>query len=50
MNELHPVAIGFEKVKVVVLVSTVPETTLPSVRSMSCVPPPIEPMAFTLSE
>ena len=43
-----PVAEGFDNVKVFVLVSTVAVTTLPAVTSMSCVPPPVPPIAFTV--
>ena len=37
---------GFENVKVFVLESTVAVTTLPAVTSISCVPPPVPPMAL----
>ena len=44
-----PVAEGSENVKVFVLVSTVAVTTLPAVTSISCVQPPVPPIAFTVS-
>ena len=44
-----PVADGLEKVNVFADVSTVALTTLPAVRSMSCVPPPVAPIALTVS-
>ena len=44
-----PLAEGLENVKVFVLLSTVAVTTLPAVTSISCVPPPVPPIAFTVS-
>ena len=46
---LFPLVGGFEKVKVVALVSTVAVTTFPKARSMSWVPPPMLPMLFIVS-
>ena len=48
-EQARPDAEGFENVKVFVLESTVAVTTLPAVRSISCVPPPVPPIAFTTS-
>ena len=48
-EQARPDADGFEKVNVFVLVSTVAVTTLPAVTSISCVPPPVPPIAFTVS-
>ena len=48
-EQARPDAEGFYKVKVFVLVSTVAVTTLPAVTSISCVPPPVPPIAFTVS-
>ena len=49
--KLHPfaLAVGFEKVNVLVLVSTVALMTLPFSKSMSCVPPPVPPIALCVS-
>ena len=48
-EQARPVADGLLNVKVFVLVSTVAVTTLPAVTSMSCVPPPVPPIALTVS-
>jgi hypothetical protein len=44
-----PVAEGLLNVNVWVAVDTVAETTLPETISMSSVPPPVSPIAFTVS-